>query len=307
MQLLKSKNWEIIDEGIQEIDVYDIETENHMFFANDILVHNSLYISFEDIVNQTFKNNIPSTQEVVDFLSLVASTYVEKVIDKGYDELAEYVHAPEQKMKMKREVIAERAVWTAKKRYAMTVYNGEDNVTLKDPHYKIIGLEIIKSSTPKAIREKLMNAVKIVLTGTEKELQEYVKQVEREFFQMTPEDISFPKGVNGIKKYSQGNSYKKGTPINSRAAILYNNLLKKNSLDNKYQNINDGDKIRFVYLRMPNPLHEDVIGFPKHLPKEFDLHEYVDYYTQFDKVFIKPLENILEVINWNYKKKKRLS
>lgn len=305
-KLLQSSNWEIVDEGIQEIDVYDVETENHMVFVNDILVHNSLYLNFEDIVNSVFKGQSPTIQEVTDFLSLTASTYVEKVIDKGYTALAEYVNAAEQKMKMKREVIAERAVWTAKKRYAMTVYNGEDNVTLQDPHYKIIGLEIIKSSTPKAIREKLMGAVKIVLTGTEQELQSYVKEVEKEFFQLPPEDISFPKGVNGIKKYSSDKGYIKGTPINSRAAILYNRILKDKKLDTKYQSIREGDKIRFVYLKMPNPIHEDVIGFPKNLPKEFKLHQYVDYYTQFEKVFIKPLEAILGVIDWNYKKKKKL-
>lgn len=267
----------------------------------------SLYIHFQDIVKKAYGDDLPSTQEVIDFLSMVASKYIEKVIDDGYEELADYVNAPEQKMKMKREVIAERAVWTAKKRYAMTVYNGEDNVTLSEPHYKIVGLEIIKSSTPKAVRNQLMEAVKIIMTGKESDLHDYVKKVMDEFFALPPEEISFPKGVNGIKKYStEKGLYKKGTPINSRAAILYNSQLKEHNLDNKYQSINEGDKIRFIYLIKPNPLHEDVIGFPKYLPKEFGLHKYIDYYTQFEKVFLSPLENILKVMGWDYKKRKKL-
>lgn len=304
---VSDSEYRIKDLGVQELDVYDIETDNHMFFANDILVHNSLYIHFQDIVKKAYGDDLPSTQEVIDFLSMVASKYIEKVIDDGYEELAYYVNAPEQKMKMKREVIAERAVWTAKKRYAMTVYNGEDNVTLSEPHYKIVGLEIIKSSTPKAVRNQLMEAVKIIMTGKESDLHDYVKKVMDEFFALPPEEISFPKGVNGIKKYStEKGLYKKGTPINSRAAILYNSQLKEHNLDNKYQSINEGDKIRFIYLIKPNPLHEDVIGFPKYLPKEFGLHKYIDYYTQFEKVFLSPLENILKVMGWDYKKRKKL-
>ena len=266
----------------------------------------SVYIKMEEFVDMCYGENKPSIQEVTDFLSLVASNYIEKIIDKGYQELADYVHAPQQKMKMKREVIAERAVWTAKKRYAMTVYNGEANVTFDTPHYKYVGLEIIKSSTPKLVREYLKRAVEIVLTGTESELIDYVKTVKTDFYNQKPEDISFPKGVNGINKYSTKSGYKKGTPINARASILYNSTLDRLNLDKTYQKINDGDKIRFIYLEKPNPIKEDVIAFPKYLPKEFGLHDYIDYDTQFEKVFLQPLKNILDVIGWNYKKEVEL-
>jgi hypothetical protein len=236
----------------------------------------------------------------------VCEDKIQPYIDKSYQVLADYVHAHDQKMQMKREALADKGIWTAKKRYIMNVYNNE-GVQYAEPHLKVMGLEMVKSSTPAPIREKMEQMIKLMMHGTEEDIQEFIGNFRIQFKNLPPEDISFPRGIRGIKKYSDTVTlYSKGTPIHVKGAIIYNNALKQMNLDKKYPFINEGEKIKFSYLKTPNPFKETVISFPVKLPKEFDLEKYIDYDMQFEKAFIEPIKVVLDCMNWSIEKQSTL-
>ena len=228
----------------------------------------------------------------------VCSEKLEPYIDKCYEELAEYTNAYAQKMKMKRESIADKGIWTAKKRYILNVYDSE-GVRYSEPKLKIMGIEAIKSSTPMSCRESIKESLKIIMTKDNEALIEYIKQFKDEFFKMPFQDIAFPRGCNGLNKYrDRGGIYKKGTPIHAKGALIYNHFVDRHNLSKKYQMINNGDKIKYCYLKFPNRYNIEVISCPATLPKEFELNGIIDYDMQFQKAFLEPLNGILEKINW---------
>jgi hypothetical protein len=227
---------------------------------------------------------------------------LEKYIESRYQELAEYVNAYEQKMQMKRENIADRGIWTAKKRYILNVWDSE-GVRYETPKLKMMGIEAVKSSTPAPCRVKIKEALNIIMNKTEDDLISFVEKFKKEFSNLPPEDISFPRSVNELTKYkSVATIYQSGTPIHTRGALLYNHYIKDKSLDSKYPLINNGEKIKFCYLKKANPIRENVISFIQQFPKELGLGKYVDYELQFEKSFIEPLKSILNCIGWNVKK-----
>ena len=199
---------------------------------------------------------------------------------------------------MGREVIADRGIWLAKKRYILNVHNSE-GVQYTDPKLKIMGIEAIKSSTPEVVRSRFKEIFKIIITGSEKDTQKYIKDFRDEFYKLKPEEVSFPRGVSDIKKYHDPvDVFKKGTPIHVRGALLYNKRIKESGLSSKYEYIYDGDKIKFCYLSGPHHGKQNVIAFPDFLPRELHLHNHIDYNMQFEKTFIEPLKLILDAINW---------
>jgi DNA polymerase elongation subunit (family B) len=207
---------------------------------------------------------------------------------------------------MKRESIADRGIWTAKKRYMLNVYDSE-GVRYSEPKMKIMGIEAVKSSTPKFCRGKIKEAIKIIMKSNESDLREYIDNVKKEFLSLSPEDIAFPRGVNNLKTYSSNISiYTKGTPIHVRGSLVYNNLLKKNDLLKKYTEIHEGEKIKFLYLKEPNMIRENIISFNSILPPELKLHEFIDYNLQFQKTFIEPISTILDAISWSLENKSTL-
>jgi DNA polymerase elongation subunit (family B) len=232
----------------------------------------------------------------------ICETKIQPYIDKSYSELAEYVHAYDQKMIMKREALANKGIWTAKKRYILNVYNNE-GIQYSEPHMKVMGLEMIKSSTPSAVRDKMRELIKLMMTGTQEDIQTFIATFKEEFRSLPVEDISFPRGVNGLKQYTDSATlYKKGTPIHVKGALLYNNYLREKNLTTKYPLIQEGEKLKFAWLKMPNPIKDTVISFPNRLPKEFDIQEYIDYDTQFEKSFIEPIRVILDCLGWETEK-----
>ena len=226
-------------------------------------------------------------------------------IDKGYQELAEYMNAYGQKMQMKREVLADKGIWTAKKRYVLNVHNSE-GVQYAKPKIKVMGLEMVKSSTPAVIRDKLRDSLNVILRGNQSELHSYIIDFREQFNKMPVEDIAFPRGVNGMRQYAGSPIYTKGTPIHVRGSLLFNHYVKRMGLEKKYQSIRDGDKIRFVYVSKPNPFNEDVVAFPQELPKEFGLHQFIDYDKQFEKTFLDALESVIEPLGWSVEEKSSL-
>ena len=261
----------------------------------------SIYVTFDELVSHVFKDDVSPTK-IINFLDKVIKEKIEPFIDESYGKLAKYLHAYEQKMVMKREVIADKGIWTAKKRYILNVWDSE-GVRYKEPHLKIMGIEAVKSSTPASCRKKIKEALKLIMSGNEKELNQFIQEFRKEFLQLPPEDIAYPRSVNGVNKFMDSNAlYKKGTPIHVKGAILYNYLLKKNKLINKYPIIQDGDKIKFFPLRQPNIYQSNVMSFITKMPKEFNVNDIIDYYTQFDKAFIEPLNLIIERIGWKVDK-----
>ena len=263
----------------------------------------SIYIRLSKLVDKVCGDK--SKTEIVDFLDKASHDIILPFMKKQYDELAALTNAYENKMVMDRECIADKGIWTAKKRYILNVHDSE-GVRYKEPKMKIMGIETTRSSTPQVVRQKLKDAIKLIVTTDEDTVINFIEEFKNEFHSYEPEDISFPRGVSNISKYRDSSSiYKKGTPIAVKGALLYNNKLKELKLERKYSSITDGEKIKFVYMKKPNPIggNDDVvISFPNSIPKEFDLSSYIDYNKQFEKSFLDPLKNILDMINWNYEK-----
>lgn len=261
----------------------------------------SIYLKLGPLVEKVYgadkKVSLPK-QKIIEFMDRVCEDRIKPFIDKSYEELAEYMNAYAQKMRMKREGLSDRGIWTGKKHYILNVYNNE-GVQYHEPQLKVMGLEMVKSSTPAVVREKMKESIYIMINGTESQAQKFISDFRKEFNKMKPEDISFPRGLNGLRMYADSSSlYKKGTPIHVRGALVYNDVIKRKDLSKKYPLIQEGEKIKFTYLKMPNPLKNDVITFPQKLPDELDLKKYIDYNTQFEKTFLEPIKGILECIGW---------
>ena len=262
----------------------------------------SIYLNMGPFVETVYKGREKTTEEIVGFLDKVCSMEFEKYIESSYQELADYVNAYDQKMQMKRENIADRGIWTAKKRYILNVWDSE-GVRYDEPKLKIMGLEAVKSSTPAPCRQKIKDALKIVMTKTEDEMIAFIDNFRKAFNQLPAEEISFPRSINDVDKHKSSSTlYSKGTPIHARGAILYNHLIKEKKLDKKYAKIQNGEKIKFCYLKLPNPIRENVISYIQEFPKEFELDKYIDYDLQFSKAFLEPMKVILDAINWKVEK-----
>ena len=266
----------------------------------------SIYLNLGPLVQSAMGDRSQDINRAISFMDKVCETKIQPFIDKSYGELADYVKAYSQKMQMKREGLSNKGVLTAKKRYILNVYNNE-GVQYKEPQMKVMGLEMIKSSTPSAIREKMKAAIQLMMTGTENDVQNFIANFREEFKRLPPEEISFPRGLNGLNTYSDSVTlYKKGTPIHVKGAILYNHNLKLMGLEKKYQKIQEGEKIKFTYLKMPNHFKDTVISFPSRIPKEFELDRYIDYDVQFDKAFLEPIRVILDCMKWKVEKNNSL-
>jgi DNA polymerase elongation subunit (family B) len=261
----------------------------------------SIYLRMGELVDKFIKDK-SDKQRVIALMDKICKDKIEPYIDASYKELADYVRAFDQKMQMKREGLSDKGVWTAKKRYILNVYNNE-GVQYAEPHMKVMGLEMIKSSTPSAIREKMKAAIKLMMTGTEDQVQTFIAKFREDFKKLPAEEISFPRGCNGLATYYDPvTMVKKGTPIHVRGAILYNHYLKQNNLTKKYPLIQEGEKLKFTYLKMPNHFKSDVVSFPSRIPKEFGLDDYINYDVQFDKAFLEPISVILKCMGWSAEK-----
>ena len=262
----------------------------------------SIYLNLGSLVETVFKGREKSDKSVLRFLEKVCDVEFEKYIQNSYEALATTVNAYDQKMFMKRENIANKGIWTAKKRYILNVWNSE-GVQYAEPKLKMMGIEAVKSSTPAACRTAIKDALKVIMNGTESDVQEFVGDFRKKFETMPPEDIAFPRGCNGVGKFSNpATIYSKGTPIHVRGALLYNFHAKKNKVTHKYPLIQEGEKVKFLYLRRPNKINENVISFFQTLPKEFGLDKYIDFDLQFQKSFLDPLQVIMDTINWKAEK-----
>ena len=262
----------------------------------------SIYLNLGPLVEVIYKEREKTTESVVGFLNKICEVEFEKYIESSYETLASYVNAYDQKMIMKRENIADRGIWTAKKRYILNVWDSE-GVRYSEPKLKIMGIEAVKSSTPAPCRKAIKDALKVMMSGTEDEMIDFIDQFRKKFKSLPPEEISFPRTVSDVVKYKGRNAiYEKGTPIHARGSLLFNHHVKRLGLEGKYSLIGNGEKVKFCYLRSPNPIHENVMSFIQDFPREIGIEKYIDYDLQFEKSFLDPLKIILDVIQWNVEK-----
>ena len=295
----------IIQEVGKALDVYlnkVVGTNGHNYsFYSDT---DSCYISLDPLVRKYYSNL--SRDKLIDVLDKICEEKITEAINKSCDGLAEYTNAFQKKIIFKREAIAERGIWVAKKRYALNVYDNE-GVRYDEPKLKVMGLEIVRSSTPAPVRKSLKEAVRLCLTSDEATLQKFIEETRDAFYKMAPEEIAFPRGVNGLSKYtSTADIYGKGTPMHVRGALMYNHMIKKANLDKKYELIQEGEKIKFLYLKEPNTMHENCIAFLGTMPKELDIHRYIDYKMMFQKAFLDPLNMIVDGLGWSTEPKATL-
>jgi DNA polymerase elongation subunit (family B) len=262
----------------------------------------SIYLNMGPVVETVYKGREKTTESIVTFLDKVASMELEKYIESSYQELATYVNAYDQKMQMKRENIADRGIWTAKKRYILNVWDSE-GVRYEEPKLKMMGIEAVKSSTPAPCRKMIKDALKLMMSGTEDEVIEFIENSRVEFKKLPPEVVAFPRTASDVQKYASSSGiYSKGTPIHVRGALLFNHYIKQNKLTNKYSLIQNGEKVKFIFLKKPNTIQENVISFIQDFPKELNIDKYIDYELQFEKAFLEPLKAILDAIGWNVEK-----
>ena len=269
-------------------------TEVDYVIASDT---DSVYITFDELVNKVFEKG-SDIKKIVNFLDTIAKEKLEPFINKSYEGLAKEMNAYDQKMVMSREVIADKGIWTAKKRYILNVHDSE-GVRYKEPKLKIMGIESAKSSTPAPCREKIKEAMNIIMNGDEKMLNTFIQEFREEFMKLSPEEVAFPRSCNGVLRYSDSSSlYKKGTPMHCKGALLYNHLITKKKLEGKYPLIQEGDKIRFLNMKQPNIYQSSAFSFITSFPKELDIIDRIDYDIQFTKAFVEPLRFITEKMNW---------
>jgi len=262
----------------------------------------SIYLNLGPLVERVYEGREKDDESIVGFLDKVCQMELEKYIEDSYSTLARYVNAYEQKMMMKRENIASSGIWTAKKRYILNVWDSE-GVRYKEPKLKMMGIEAVKSSTPAPCRQAIKEALTIITSKTEDDLIEFIDNFRDEFNSLPPEDIAFPRSVNGLSKFkSHGTVYTKGTPIHVRGTLLYNFYVAQKNLEYKYPLIQEGEKIKFLYLRRPNKINENVISFLNTFPTELELENSIDRDAQFQKAFVDPLQIILDVIGWKTEK-----
>jgi len=262
----------------------------------------SIYLHMGPLVDKAFTDPDTPKEKIVTALDAFCQAKIEPFIDRSYQELAEYVNAYDQKMQMKRENIADRGIWTAKKRYILNVWDSE-GVRYDEAKLKMMGIEAVKSSTPAPCRAMIKDALKLMMSGTEDEVIDFIAKCRKDFSNLPPEEVSFPRSVSDVRKYKcSTHIYSKGTPIHARGALLFNHYVRKAGLDKKYSLIGNGEKIKFCYLKVPNTIGENVISFISDFPRELGIEKYVDYDSQFQKSFLDPLKTILDSVGWSSEK-----
>ena len=276
-----------------------LKTDSDYVIAVDT---DSVYLNLGPLVDKFLSKQKDDKEKVVNLLDKVCQDKLEPFIDGCYVKLADYVNAYDQKMQMKRENIADRGIWTAKKRYILNVWDSE-GVRYEEPKLKIMGIEAVKSSTPAPCRKMIKDGLRVMMEGTEDEMIKFIDQARLKFNKLSVAELAFPRSISDVNKHkSHTTIYGKGCPIHVRGSLLHNHYIKERGLDNKYSLINNGDKIKFVYLKKANPIRENVISFLNDFPYELGLDKYIDYELQFNKAFLEPVKVILDSIGWNVEK-----
>lgn len=266
----------------------------------------SVFVKLDEVVECACGTINPPVDLGISVMDKMSNNKLLPMMMGGYDKLHHYLNTYKKRMQIERETLGDAGIFVAKKKYVINIWDNE-GVRYAEPHFKIRGLEIVRSSTPEVCREAIKQAVRVIFDKGESGVQKFIKEFKEKFNSYDYTSIAFPRGVNEIEKWVDGSgNMKSGVPIHVRGAIVYNNALKQNKLDKKHTSIHEKDKVKFMYLKMPNPVHQNVIAFPDFLPKELDLEQYVDFEVQFEKAFLSPLKAILDALSWDIEEKSSL-
>jgi DNA polymerase elongation subunit (family B) len=272
-----------------------LKTEADYVIASDT---DSVYLNLKPLVEMIKAGKELPSEKIVKLIDKICKEKLTPVIDQAYQELADYTNAYSQKMLMKREVICDKGIWIAKKNYILNVHSSE-TVFYDKPKIKMKGISAVRSSTPQVCRDKIKKALELIMEKTENDVINFIRDFKKEWKTLSVEDIASPRSVNGLTKYKGTRTlYQEGAPIHVKGSLLYNKLLAEKKLTNQYQLIKEGEKIKYVYLKQPNPWGENTIAFPSVLPKEFNIQDLIDYNFQFTKAFVDQLKIILDAIGW---------
>ena len=283
-----------IEKKVNEYMNNILKTKQDYIVASDT---DSIYLRLDELVNKVCKDK--TKEQTLNFINKVVESKIEPYIENCFKDLAEYTNALDQKMVMKREVIADKGIWTAKKRYMLNVLD-EEGFRYEEPKIKIMGIEAVKSSTPEVCRVAIREAIRLIMNKEENDLHNFIADFKQKFTNFEPEQIAFPRSCNNLRKYfSASDIFIKGSPIHIKGSLIYNYHLKDKRLDHKYPSIQEGDKIKFILLKEPNPFKFNVCSYLSTLPREFELKDYINYELQFEKTFLDPMRFILGSIGWH--------
>ena len=281
-----------------------LKTDSDYVIAMDT---DSIFLTLESLIKKYVKKDYPM-EKIIDIMDSISNDKILPMMSESFKNLSSYLNVYKSRLTIKRECLADQGIWCKKKKYVMNVYDNE-GVRYAQPYLKIKGLEIVRSSTPEICREAMKKGVNIIFdkSKSESDIHRHIEEFKQSFFDKPINDISFPRGINDMAKWIDKNGRLiKGTPINVRGVCNYNKMIDKLKLSGNYEKIKEGEKIKFIYLKNPNPVHSHVISFPVFLPKEFEIDEYIDYESQFEKSFLSPMGSILEAVGWNTEMKVNL-
>ena len=254
----------------------------------------SIYVNLGVLVRQEDAFTGRTKDQIVTMLDRFCEQRIQQVIDTSLDALAKYLNVAVPCLSMKREVIADKGVWTAKKRYMLNVYDTE-GVRHSTPKLKMMGIEAVKSSTPALARQVLTRAIELLLRGNQEEVWTLIDEQRKAFFAAPFDDVAMPRSVNGLKKYRNAT---KGIPIHVAGALAFNRRIEAEQLAD-IEPIREGAKIRFAYLREPNPFHCHVLSAMYGCPETWQVEKYLDYDRQFQIAVLDPLNAILSLVGWS--------
>lgn len=263
----------------------------------------SVYVTLEKILTKFVPKDIPMDKRIK-LMEKIAQEHIQVMVNDSCNDISKILNIYDNKISFKLEIASDKTIFCSKKKYAARVYSSE-GVTYTKPKIKVMGLEMVRSSTPAWVKDKLENSFDIMFDKNESSVQEYIKNLKEEYFKLTPSDIGRISGVSNVsEKVDKDTIYVKGAPMHVRASLLYNHMIEKMNLKKQYPLIGDGDKIKYLYLKMPNTLRENVIAWPvdEDLPVEFGLHKYIDYDLQFEKTYLAAVTIILDALKWSPEK-----
>jgi len=257
----------------------------------------SLYLALAEYADIVWPGKTEA--ELINLVADFCKNELQTLIDKTFSDILAKMNHRTKTLKMAREVIARSGFWTAKKRYALAVWDMK-GLRYAEPQIKMQGLEPVKNSVPRVLRGMIKEAIKTILLKDEKDLQKYVSSAFDKFKEASYEEISTTRNTDSMSNYHfKDNQFSLKTPIVVRGALMYNHMIDKLGLEGKYKKIQPGEKAKSCYLKMPNPINCNIISVPLEIPKEFGLDDFIDYRLQFEKNFIKPLTTITEVVKMN--------
>lgn len=255
----------------------------------------SAYVNCKPVVDKLGLTDEEAINVIKDFVESKLSPKIENICS----EFAAKLNAYENKLSMKLEKICNRSFFICKKRYALNV-SYDEGIFYSKPKLKVTGLETVRSSVPKFTRDAMTECFKLMFDNKKEELYEFVYSFRNKFFTASFDEIGAPMGVKNLEKYYNNETlYKKACPIHVRGSLIFNRWLKETELDRKYELIYDFDKVKYCYLNVANPTHENVISIKGDPPTEFHIEEFIDYEKQWIKTFLRPMQNICKTIGVN--------